>query len=76
MENRIDTTSDPANKGIRGGFKFQQADPNELLIQLVASGIRANWSEHERRNRAGMGCYQQVHLKTLSADLSRLVSVN
>lgn len=61
MENRIDTTSDPANKGIRGGFKFQQADPNELLIQLLTSGIRLTWSPYEHRVRNAMGLFRVTY---------------
>lgn len=35
-----------------------QADPNELLIQLMASAIRLSWRPSERRNRHYMGEYQ------------------
>lgn len=61
MENRIDTTSNPANKGVRGGWKESSPDPNELLIQLITSGIRLQWSPHEHRVRNAMGLFRVTY---------------
>lgn len=39
------------NLGKIGGVTSQVPDPNEYLIQLVASAVRMHWSPRETRNR-------------------------
>jgi hypothetical protein len=64
------------NRGRIGGWKMPSADPNEYLIQLEVSAMQLKWSELERRTRAGVGRICEVRLKTLSRDLSQLISTN
>jgi hypothetical protein len=72
---RIDQDGPAINKGRRGGPKVSTPDPNELLIELMASAIRQTWTQTARRNRHAMSEWK-VRLQSLEAGLSRMVSEN
>lgn len=72
---RIDQDGPAINKGRRGGPKVATPDPNELLIELMASAIRQTWTKTARCNRHAMSEWK-VRLQSLEAGLSRMVSEN
>lgn len=66
--NRIDRNGPAVNRGRRGGIYQRSPLPNELLIQLVASGLRQTAARMDPdRHRP------PVELMTLPADLSRML---
>jgi len=66
--NRIDHNGPAVNRGHRGGVTVAAPIPNELLIQLTASGLRqiAARLEPDRSQ-------PPVEFMTLDADLSRML---
>ena len=65
---RIDHNGPAANRGRRGGQMKPAPVPNELLIQLTASGLRMTAAKLEPERAA-----PPVFMPTMSADLSRLM---
>jgi len=65
---RIDHNWPAANRGRRGGQMKPAPVPNELLIQLTASGLRINAARLEPERSA-----PPVFLTTLTADMSRML---
>jgi len=65
---RIDHNGPAANRGRRGGVMKPSPVPNELLIQLTASGLRMIAAKLEPERAAS-----PVFLTTLSADMSRML---
>lgn len=66
--NRIDHNGPSINRGHRGGVMVAAPLPNELLVQLLASGLRLVAARIEP-DRAS----PPVELMTLDADLSRML---
>lgn len=60
---RLPPTGVPVNRGRSGGRFQQPPQPNELLIELEASGLRLSQPDRFRP--------QPVYLTTLSSELSR-----
>jgi hypothetical protein len=65
---RIDHNGPAANRGRRGGWMKPSPLPNELLIQLTASGLRLNAAKLEPERAA-----PRVEMTTLSAVMSRML---
>jgi hypothetical protein len=65
---RIDHNGPAVNRGRRGGQMKPAPVPNELLIQLTASGLRMAAAKLEPERAA-----PPVFLVTLSSDMSRML---